>query len=85
MEIALIFVSLLVGLIAYVVIISRRQQRLFEERFPPITDGEFLAKCTPGTDPARALKVRRIIADNLGVNYDRLHPSARFAEDIGAD
>ena len=26
-----------------------------------------------------------IVADNLGVEYDRLYPSTRFAEDIGAE
>jgi hypothetical protein len=30
----------------------------FERRFPPISDAEFVARCTPGTDPAVALMVR---------------------------
>jgi hypothetical protein len=56
-----------------------------EERFPPISDEEFLARCSPGTDPEIALKVRRIIADSLGIEYERIHPSMRFVEDIGTD
>ena len=56
----------------------------FNERFEPISDAEFLARC-PGTDPVIALKVRRIVSEHLGVEYDRIHPSARFVEDLGAD
>ena len=54
-------------------------------RFPPISDEEFLARCTPGTRPEVALKVRRIVADHLAVEYERIHPSMNFIEDIGAD
>jgi hypothetical protein len=60
-------------------------QRDFAEKFPSISDAEFVAKCSPGVRPEIALRVRRIVADNLGVNYDRIHPSMRFVEDIGAD
>lgn len=60
-------------------------KKSFDERFPPISDAEFVARCTPGTTPAVALKVRRIIADRLAVEYDRIHPSMSFVEDIGAD
>ena len=49
----------------------------------PISDEEFLALCTPGVNPGVALKVRRIVADNLGVNYETLRPSTSFSEDLG--
>jgi hypothetical protein len=57
----------------------------FNARFPPISDEEFVARCTPGTDPDVALRVRRIIASHLAVEYERVHPSMSFIEDIGAD
>jgi hypothetical protein len=63
----------------------RRNQEAFEARFPPISDAEFVARCTPGTRPEVALKVRRIVADTLGVEYERIYPSSRFVEDLGAD
>ena len=63
----------------------KEQQKWWDEHYPPISDAEFLAKCAPGTNPEVALRVRKIVADNLGVCYERLHPSIRFAEDIGAD
>jgi hypothetical protein len=53
--------------------------------FPPISDDEFLARCTPGTRPEVALKVRRIVAGRMPVEYERVYPSSRFIEDLGAD
>jgi hypothetical protein len=63
---------------------SREQER-FRERFPPISDSEFLALCSPGTRPDAALGVRRIVAETLGVEYHRVYPSSSFVEDLGAD
>jgi hypothetical protein len=57
----------------------------FRERFPPISDAEFLARCPPGTNLEVALKVRRIVADHFAIEYERVHPSGRFIEDFGAD
>lgn len=63
----------------------RRSRTAFEKRFPPISDAEFLARSAPGTDPRVALKVRRIVADHFAIDYDRVHPSTRFIDDLGAD
>jgi hypothetical protein len=57
----------------------------FYERWQPITEEEFLAACRPATDPVIALRVRAIVAEQLGVDYSRLHPAMRFVEDLGAD
>ncbi len=38
-----------------------------------------------GVDRERALKVRRIISEQLGVDYDRIYPEQRFIEDLGCD
>jgi hypothetical protein len=64
---------------------ERRRDRLFKERFPPMTDEEFVRECGPGTNPQIALRVRRIVADQLGVDYERVHPSSSFANDLMAD
>jgi hypothetical protein len=69
----------------FVILCGQAKQRDFEERFPPITDAEFVAKCSPGVRPEVALRVRRIISDILGVEYDRIHPSTRFNEDLAGD
>jgi hypothetical protein len=57
----------------------------FEERFPPISDAEFLARCSPGVNPAVALKVRQMAADYFAIEYERVHPSTCFIKDLGAD
>jgi hypothetical protein len=64
---------------------DRRQRRLFQERFPPMSDEEFVRECGPGTNPHIALRVRRIVADQLGVEYERVHPSSSFVNDLGAE
>lgn len=76
------------GLVLFVmalVAIGAIQKQEINERFPPITDDEFLARCSPGTNPEIALKVRRIVSELLAVEYDRIYPSTNFIEDLGAD
>lgn len=81
-----VFFSLagLVALLAFF-LLSIRQQKEFEERFPPISDAEFVARCSPGTTPDMALWVRQIVSHHFAIEYDRVHPSCRFLEDFGAD
>jgi hypothetical protein len=64
---------------------SALKQAEFEGKFPPISDDEFVALCSPGTSRRVALTVRRIVAEHLAVEYERVHPSMSFVEDIGAD
>jgi hypothetical protein len=66
-------------------IVERSKRFAFEERFPPISEAEFVARCPPGTGPEVALKVRRTVADALGVDYERVYPSSRLMEDLGAE
>jgi len=63
----------------------QRKRAEFKDRFPPISDIEFVARCTPGTDPTVALKVRKMLADSLGVEYERVYPSSRLIADLGAE
>jgi hypothetical protein len=62
-----------------------RERVAFRERFPPISDAEFLARCRPGVDRDVALRVRRLVAEHFAIEYERVHPSMTFVEDIGAD
>ena len=72
-------------LVAVLIAMARLSRAAFEQRYPPISDAEFLARCRPGVDPAVALKVREIVAEYFGVEYERVHPSMTFTEDLGAD
>jgi len=77
------------SLIVFVCIPSAKQGHArhlsFLERFRPISDDEFLARCQPGTRRDAALGVRRILAEYLGVEYERNHPNAKLAADLGAE
>ncbi|MCC9658231.1 hypothetical protein [Rhodopirellula halodulae] len=53
--------------------------------WPPISEDEFIRRCSPGVDRQRALRVRRIVSEQLGVDYDRVYPEQRFIEDLGCD
>ena len=78
--------SLLIFAAAFlsVTVLGLVKRRSFKRRFPPISDEEFLARCKPGTSPEVALKVRRIIAREFGVDYARVYPTTRFVNDLGA-
>jgi acyl carrier protein len=43
-----------------------------------------MAQCPPGTSRVVALKVRRIVAEQLGVEYGRIYPSSSFVDDLDA-
>lgn len=75
----------IVGALLCVLTAVADRARALRERFPALTDAEFLALCPPGTNPAVALKVREICAEYFAVDYERVHPSMTFVEDLGAD
>ncbi|MEO8165594.1 MAG: hypothetical protein ABI619_09375 [Betaproteobacteria bacterium] len=57
----------------------------FNERFPPIDDDEFVRLCGPDVNRDTAIRVRRIVSEQLGVEYARVYPDQRFVEDLGCD
>ncbi|WDI40856.1 hypothetical protein [Bremerella sp. P1] len=79
----ILFVTLLVlGLVLAICWPTKPRPSI--EKWPPISEDEFIRRCSPGVDRERALKVRRIISEQLGVDYDRVYPEQRFVEDLGA-
>lgn len=54
----------------------------FKERWPAISDDEFVARCTPGTRRTTALKVRRIVSEQLGIPYEHIYPEQHFFDDL---
>ena len=80
---------MLVGLITLAVITviaaSYIQTNGWQDKWPPIDDDEFMARCTPGTNREVALKVRKIISKQLGIDYNRVYPEQRFVEDLKCD
>ena len=60
-------------------------ERRWKERWPALSDDDFVAKCRPGVNPETALKVRRMIAEQLAVPYEHIHPDQRIVEDLHCD
>jgi len=80
-----VFIALFLVLLFAAFVCEQRRRAAFEARFPPISDAEFMERCPPGTNPAVALKVRRIVSDQLGVEYERIYPTSSFVNDLGAE
>jgi hypothetical protein len=88
MELTLACFAVLAVMVAFVVceyFWSKRRRQSFNQRFPPITDAEFVERCGPGTNPEIALRVRRIVSEQLNVEYERIYPESSFADDLGAE
>lgn len=85
MIITMLCISGMIAVLLVFILWAKRWRGAFNERFPPISDAEFVARCSSGTNPRIALKVRRIVSENLGVDYERIYPSTRFIDDLGAD
>jgi hypothetical protein len=76
----IVIAVLLLLVVAHVEMKWRRAT--FKKRFPPISDDEFLARCAPGANPKIALRVRRIIAEQSGIEYERIYPESSFVNDL---
>ncbi|WP_182869024.1 hypothetical protein [Stieleria mannarensis] len=81
----LLLTGVLCGAILIVVMWSASAEIPSKDKWPPISEDEFIRRCSPGVDRDRALRVRRIISEQLGVDYDRVYPEQRFVEDLGCD
>ena len=54
----------------------------FERRWPPINDDEFIRRCSPDVDRDIALRVRRIVSEQLGIPYEQIYPEQNFVNDL---
>jgi hypothetical protein len=81
----IIAIAIVLAVVVACVVWAKQGRAAFDERFPPISDTEFLAKCPPVVNPVVALKVRQLIAKHFHVEYERVYPSTSLIEDIGAD
>ena len=68
---------------AIICVIAYYEDAKFRTKFPPLSGEEFLAKCDPNVRPEVALKVRKALADALGVDEESIHPSQSIMKDLG--
>ena len=81
----MVWIFVVLGLCVFLavgVVLDARRRRAFDERWPPISDDEFVARCSPGADRAVALEVRRMIAEQFSVPYEQVHPGQEFVGDL---
>lgn len=68
-----------------VIVCHQRNVAKFNERFPPIDDDEFVRRCGPGVNRDVAIRVRRIVSEQLGIEYERVYPDQKFVDDLYCD
>lgn len=54
-----------------------------KDKWPPIDDDEFIRRCHPGVNRDVAIRVRQIVAEQLGVEYECVYPEQNFVDDLG--
>ena len=74
-----ILISLIVVVFA---LAASYKSTMFNRRFPPIDDDEFVRHCGPGVNRDVALRVRQIVAEQLGIAYEQVYPEQRFVQDL---
>jgi hypothetical protein len=56
--------------------------RGFDQKWPPLSDEEFLSRCPPGTTRETALRVRTIVSEQAGIPREQIYPEQRFVGDL---
>lgn len=52
----------------------------FYKKWPAIDEDEFVRRCSPETNREVAIKVRKIISDVSGEDYEHIHPEQQLIE-----
>ncbi len=79
-----IILGCLASLGVWMLAIVRRRPNWNQLR-PPISDDEFVSRCSSGVSRATALRVRRVVAEQLGVPYSQVYPEQHFVNDLFCD
>jgi hypothetical protein len=71
-----------VGVCSLGILFALGDNAKFNDRYPPIDDKQFICRCSPGVNPQIALRVRRIVSEQLGIEYERIYPEQSFVRDL---
>ena len=74
------FIVAVVVAIAICMVGEIRRAQKIRAKYPPISDEEFMAKLPPGTSRDIAMRVRSIVAEQMGVDRERIHPDTKFTD-----
>ena len=77
-------ITALVALVILVLLVinGHAVEKRWREKWPKISDDEFMKRCPPGTKRDVALKVRRVISEQTGLEYERIYPEQHFVNDL---
>lgn len=76
----ILFVTLALFFLGAIFLVFFAPSKKFYKRWPAIDDEEFVRRCSPGTDREVALKLRRILADASGEDYENIYPEQRLVD-----
>lgn len=88
-ELATVAIAIPAAIILFLVmmfislLLQKRSTAKFNKHFPPIDDDEFIRRCRPGVNRDVALRVRRVVSNSLGIDYERIYPEQSFVNDLG--
>jgi len=74
------FAVILIAVISICVAGEIKRTRRIRGKHPPISDDEFMERLPPGTSRDTAMRVRTIVAEQFGVERDRVHPESEFTD-----
>ncbi|WP_339748792.1 hypothetical protein [uncultured Rubinisphaera sp.] len=71
-------------IVPFVLLFHKEQiaKRDYLVKHPPLSDEEFVQRCGENVPPEVALKVRRMISDFSGMDYEHIYPETRLFEDL---
>lgn len=75
-----VFAVILINLVILLVLKSIRDHNKYVQKYPPISDEEFMARLPRGTSRDTALRIRAIISAQMGVPIENIHPETRFED-----
>jgi hypothetical protein len=75
----LLVTILIIGIIYF---FARSESQDWYEKWPAIDDDEFVMRCPSGTSRDVALRVRRIVSEQTGIEYEHIHPDQNFVYDL---
>ena len=76
-----LLIVIAVGL-AVIAIFAFVESKKWYEKWPAISDDEFVSRCPSGTNRETALRVREIISEQTGVEYEHIYPEQSFVKDL---
>ena len=77
-----LFVVVGVGFILLCLCVEAREWRAYRKSHPPLSDEEFVQRCSSDVPPELALRIRELFAQYSGVDAAIIYPDTRIVDDL---